>query len=263
MFKRRGIFAVFAVLFIFAFLHIGGAKEAHDSRIVGSTLLGGFAFLLMTASIWLSTRPRFAESFFGGLDRMYQIHKFCGIFAGLLVLAHFASVPDKLSHFDAAQRGDFFPSVPLGITAFVLLILSLALALNRKISYSKWRNPHKAMGLVYILAIGHFVTAPIVFFDKFGPSGYMLMAAAIIGVISLFYSLFGMNRKTALTYKIDAVNRLERATELVLSPLDKPITFKPGQFAFVEVQGKGWLEPHPFTISSAPNDKELRFTMKV
>ncbi|KIC49550.1 hypothetical protein RA29_07635 [Tateyamaria sp. ANG-S1] len=72
-----------------------------------------------------------------------------------------------------------------------------------------------------------------------------------------------MNRRTALPFTIEAVNALERATEVVLKPVDKMLDFKPGQFAFVEVEGKGWNEPHPFTISSAPGEDRLRFTMKV
>jgi len=91
----------------------------------------------------------------------------------------------------------------------------------------------------------------------------MLMLAAVIGVVSLVYSLFGMNRRTAVPFTIEAVNALERATEVVLKPVGDMIDFKPGQFAFVEVRGEGWSEPHPFTISSAPGEDRLRFTMKV
>ncbi|WP_152612964.1 FAD-binding oxidoreductase [Tateyamaria sp. ANG-S1] len=87
--------------------------------------------------------------------------------------------------------------------------------------------------------------------------------AAAVGIIALLHSVFGMNRRTALPFTIEAVNALERATEVVLKPVDKMLDFKPGQFAFVEVEGKGWNEPHPFTISSAPGEDRLRFTMKV
>ena len=81
--------------------------------------------------------------------------------------------------------------------------------------------------------------------------------------MALVYTAFGMNKRTATRFTIDAVNSLERATEVVLKPVGDMLKFKPGQFAFVEVQGKGWSEPHPFTISSAPGEDRLRFTMKV
>lgn len=263
MLNRKGIYAIAALLVIFAGLHIGLAPEEHSTRTTMTTVLGGCAFLLMTVSIVLSTRMRAAEDLFGGLDRMYQVHKFCGVVAGLLVLVHFFGVPKELPAGVSELEMSLVPSAPMGMLALILLVISLALTLNRKIPYHRWRLPHKAMGLVYLLVIGHFMLAPPVFFERFSPSGIFLICAAIVGVLSYFYSIFGMNRKTVLEYTIESVNALERATEVVLKPVGDALKYKSGQFAFVEVQGKGWDEPHPFTISSAPGEDRLRFTMKV
>lgn len=52
-------------------------------------------------------------------------------------------------------------------------------------------------------------------------------------------------------------NALERATEIILKPVGQMLDFKPGQFAFVEIEGKGWNEPRPLTISSAPGDAKM------
>ena len=60
-----------------------------------------------------------------------------------------------------------------------------------------------------------------------------------------------------------AVNRLERATEVVLKPKDGMFRFEPGQFAFITIDAAGFREAHPFTISSGAAENELRFTMKV
>ena len=263
MLKRQGVVLIIAVLAVFIGLHVVFAPEQHQPRAIVSTMIGGMAFLLMTVSILLSTRIQLAEDLFGGLDRMYQVHKFCGVIAGLFVLVHFFAVPKELpSGIDPAAM-PLVPSAPLGMLALILLVISLALSLNRKIPYHRWRLPHKAMGLVYFLVIGHFITAPSVFFVQFGPSGLMLICAAVIGALSYFYSIFGMNRRTAIEYRIEKLNALERATEIILKPVGKPLQHKAGQFAFVEVQGKGWNEPHPFTISSSPEEDRLRFTVKV
>ena len=40
----------------------------------------------------LSARPRSLDSPFGGLDRMYRLHRHLGVAALLLFLAHFATV---------------------------------------------------------------------------------------------------------------------------------------------------------------------------
>lgn len=263
MLKRRGLALIVAIVAVFIGLHFGFAPEKHDLRIIGTTALGGIAFLLMTVSIVLSTRIQAAENLFGGLDRMHQVHKYCGVVAGVLILPHFFGVPKELPTGVDPETMALVPSAPLGMLALIFLVISLAITLNRKIPYHRWRLPHKAMGLVYFLVIGHFVTAPSVFFERFNYSGLFLILAALIGVLSYFYSMFGMNRKTGHHFKIEAVNHLERATELVLAPTNGSFDFKPGQFAFVEIQGKGWNEPHPFTISSAPGEQDLRFTMKV
>lgn len=263
MLKRRGVILIAAIIATFFMVHIGLAPAPHTPRVIMSTAIGGTAFLLMTTSIFLATRIRVAEDFFGGLDRMYQVHKYCGVIAGTLVLFHFLGVPKELPSNIDPELFPLVPSAPLGMVALILLILSLAITLNRKISYHRWRMPHKAMGLVYFLVIGHFMTIPAIFFERFNYSGLILITAATIGVVSYFYSMFGMNKKTGKRYKIDAVNHLERATELVLSPIGDKLNFTPGQFAFIEIQGKGWNEPHPFTISSASGDNKLRFTLKV
>ena len=49
-------------------------------------MLGGVAFLLMTASILLSTRLAIFEDMFGGLDRIYQVHRTAGVIASIFVL---------------------------------------------------------------------------------------------------------------------------------------------------------------------------------
>ncbi|MCP4303523.1 MAG: hypothetical protein GY788_01290 [bacterium] len=260
---RLGVLGILALLVLFAILHLGLSQSEAGMRVTMATLIGGTAFLLMTTSIVLSTRPALLESAFGGLDRLYQVHKVCGVVAGLFVLLHFFAAPKEMPVEFAALAAELSPSAQLGMIAMIGLILSLAIALNRKIPYHRWRLPHKAMGVVYALIIGHFMTAPSVFVDRFGPSGLLLMVAAVIGVVGYLYSIFGMNRQTGSRYSIEAVNHLERATELVLKPAEQMMTFKPGQFAFVEVQDAGFKEPHPFTISSAPSEDRVRFTMKV
>lgn len=268
MLKRRGLIAIAALIGAFIFLHLAFAPAAHDIRTTMTTMLGGIAFLLMTSSIILSTRLAFFEDWFGGLDRMYQVHRVAGVFTAIFALVHFFGVPKELPTGVDAALNSMFPSVPLGMLGLIFLVIGLFVALNRKIRYSRWRPTHKVMALVYVLITGHFMTAPAIFFERFSASGFLLIGAATIGVLALLYSLFGMNKRTALPFTIEAVNALERATEIVLKPTGAMLDFKPGQFAFVEVQGKteggqAWNEPHPFTISSAPGENQLRFTMKV
>ncbi len=57
----------------------------------------------------------------------------------------------------------------------------------------------------------------------------------------------------------------EDVTSLVIeAPQDvSDLQDKPGQFASIRVMGEsGWSEPHPFTISCRPGDKQMQFTIK-
>lgn len=261
--SKPGILAIGAVIVVFIAMHLAFAPTHHDLRTTMTTMLGGIAFLLMTSSVVLSTRLTIFEEAFGGLDRMYQVHRVAGTFSAVFALVHFFGVPKDLPPGADPALHPLAPSSPLGMFAMIVLVLGLFVALNRKIRYSRWRPTHRSMVLVYILVIGHFMTAPTIFFEKFSPSGLVLMIAGAVGIVSALYSVFGMNRRTAQHFTIETVNALERATEVVLKPVDKVFDFRPGQFAFVEIDGKGWNEPHPFTISSAPGEDRLRFTMKV
>ncbi len=263
MLRQQGLVAIIGLVVLFVVLHLGFAPEHHAPRTSGATMLGGIAFLLMTCSIVLSTRLPVLEDLFGGLDRMYQVHRVAGTFTAIFALVHFFGVPKELPEGVDPVANALVPSAPMGMLGLVFLVIGLFVALNRKIRYSRWRPTHKVMALVYVLIIGHFMTAPGIFFERFSVSGILLMLAAVVGIVSLVYSLFGMNRRTAIPFTIEAVNALERATEVVLKPVGEMLNFRPGQFAFVEIQDKGWSEPHPFTISSAPEEDRLRFTMKV
>lgn len=263
MLNRNGVWALFAIIAIFVIVHMTGAPADRHPSITGSIMLGGIAFLFMTASILLSTRLAIFEDMFGGLDRSYQVHRTAGVIASLFVLVHFFTSPKELPAGADPIANAMVPSSTMGMLAMIFLIIGLFVALNRKIRYSTWRPLHKFMALVYVFIIAHFMTAPSVFVDHYSNSGLILIVAAALGVIAMIYSLFGMNRRTAVAYEIDQINPMKRATEVVLKAQKNSIDFKPGKFAFIEVQGKAWNEPHPFTISSAPTANHLRFTIKV
>lgn len=263
MLRLQGVNAIIALITAFVLLHLAFSPEQHTVRTTLSTLLGGIGFLLMTCSVVLATRLDIFEEMFGGLDRVYQVHRVAGTFTAVFALVHFFSIPKELPPGVDAVVNSTFPSAQIGMASMVLLVIGLFVALNRKISYSRWRNPHKVMAVVYILVIGHFMNAPGIFFERFSASGILLIFSALVGVVALIYTMFGMNKRTAVRFTIEAVNSLERATEVVLKPVGEMLSFKPGQFAFIEIQGQGWSEPHPFTISSAPDEDRLRFTIKV
>src|SRR4030067_326058 len=56
-------------------------------------IIGANNIILMACSLFLSTRPKWAERYFGGLDKMYMTHRHTGTAAFLLIFAHVLTVP--------------------------------------------------------------------------------------------------------------------------------------------------------------------------
>ncbi|WP_366874495.1 ferric reductase-like transmembrane domain-containing protein [uncultured Roseobacter sp.] len=185
MLQKKGIFAIVGLVLVFAVVHLAFPPEQHDPCTTGTVMLGSIAFLLMTSSIILSTRLEVFDDWFGGLDRMYQVHRVAGVFAALTALVHFFGVPKELPEGVDPVANAIFPSGPLGMLGLIFLVIGLFIALNRKIRYSRWRPTHKVMSLVYFLIFGHFMMAPGIFFERFSASGIILIIAAAIGFSSM------------------------------------------------------------------------------
>lgn len=86
MLRLQGINAIIALITAFVLMHLAFVPEEHTFRTTFSTLLGGIGFLLMTCSVVLATRLEIFEEMFGGLDRMYQVHRVAGTFTAVLPL---------------------------------------------------------------------------------------------------------------------------------------------------------------------------------
>ncbi len=263
----KGLSAIYGSIAFFALLHFGLSATGQTERAMAATFIGGSAMILMAWAIWLSNRPLWLENWFGGLDKIYLVHKFIGVSILLLILIHFFAVPkleaaDRLPPAGLSALTGWLGS-PVGMISMILIILSIVISLNRKIPYHIWIKPHKLMGLLFIAIFIHMLLSPVEIFNGKSASGIMLFLVGIFGTGAYFFRQFNSGKR-AIEYKLTAVNQLERATELVLTPSTKQkIDFKSGQFGFVSLDQKGFDESHPFTISSAPSEGELRFTVKV
>ena len=226
--------------------HIAG--EVFSSWVV---TVFAFNFLMATRASWV-------ERIFGGLDKMYLIHRRSGIIAVVLLLLHFIAIP---------KTAEFQIGKPMGMIALVLIligvILSAAPPLKRKIAYSKWLNVHKLMGLFYTLGVAHALFVPNLTRELPIVRAYVF-GMALVGVLAWIYRAFLYNLfNKRLPYQVTAIKRFKHdLMEVTLKPLADRLSFKAGQFAFVGFEGVNKQEAHPFTISSHPSDSSLRLTIK-
>lgn len=263
----KGLSAIYGSIAFFALLHFGLSATGQTERAMMATFIGGSAMILMAWAIWLSNRPLWLENWFGGLDKIYLVHKFIGVSILLLILVHFFAIPKLESAGRLPQVGlaaiTGWLGSPFGMISMILIILSIVISLNRKIPYHIWIKPHRLMGLLFIAIFIHMLLSPLELFNGKSPSGIMLFLVGLFGTGAYIYRQFNRGKR-AIDYELSAINQLERATELVFTSSSKQkMDFKSGQFGFVSLDQKGFDEAHPFTISSAPNENDLRFTVKV
>ncbi|WP_341304864.1 ferredoxin reductase family protein [Pseudomonas sp. TMP25] len=229
-----------------------------------SMIFGTTALLYMAASCLLGSRWRAVESVFGGLDRVYETHKWLGIWA--LVLASY--------HFVFKANLDEWNSVPIfelpkywtrlaRQLSYVALGLIVLLALNRKIPYSQWRWWHKLSGPLFLIVIVHWLSfkSPITLSSPVGVWVALFCATGVLAAVYklLLYPCVGR----AGEYRVAAVSRDKGAVHLTLEPVRQKFAFKAGQFAFLAMQEKGLREPHPFTIASAhASNGQIEFVIR-
>ena len=280
----------------FIFLPLEPDTPQGQNRQLTAEIISSTAMILMACALFLSTRPRYLEPLFGGLDKMYHAHKNAALAALLMIVAHFLVMPlgagdiitetgEEISVVPVTFFNTFLAglSVPpgvllvlgetLGLLAFAGLLLLVLLTVAPRLplvgtftrfSYSRWLKTHKFIGLFFIMGFFHAITLesrvltePVLF-------TYLTIAAAVGTVSYLYTELLAGFLKRRIPFLVDAVHRLNGTTlEVVLKPQGRRPPFTAGQFAFVGFPGeRGLKEPHPFTVSSSPGENLLRFTIK-
>lgn len=226
-------------------------------RILGE-VFSSWVVTVFAFNFLMATRAKWLEKIFGGLDKMYMVHRRSGTIAVILMLAHVFVVPKEVS---------FHIGKPLGAAAFFLILFGVLLAalpvFKRKIPYHKWINIHKLMGLFYVIAIAHAVSVKSLILELPITRVYVF-GMALIGILAWVYRAFFYNIvNKKLNYNIKKITDLGNGiTELILQPESIALSFTAGQFAFFNFPSISKKEQHPFTISSHPDDNNLRLSIK-
>ena len=227
-------------------------------------VIGSINIVLMSFSLLLSARPKWAEPYFGGLDKMYVAHRRTSTLAFLLILVHVLTVPISL----VWKLGNYLAVIAfLGIVPLALLSLAPRIPFLNKMtggSYEGWKKLKRFIGVYFILAFIHSLTVPNPLEALVAISWVQIFF--IIGTASYLYTeIFGRFFKKYLPYSVDAVNHPNHSTtEVILRAKGTRLTHaRAGQFLFVRFPSDPALdEAHPFTISSHPASDVVRLTVK-
>ena len=232
----------------------------HAGETIGSNNI-----VLMAVSLFLSTRPKWAEKYFGGLDKMYMTHRHTGTAAFLLIFVHVLTVPITTTGW---ALGNYLGVIAFtGIVTIVLITLAPRIPFLNKLTgsdYEDWKKLKRYIGIFFILGFIHSLTIPNALDARIAITWTMIFF--IIGTVSYLYTeIFGGIFKQYLPYNVEAVKHPNNSsTEVTMRAKKEPIKkHRAGQFLFVRFPRDKMLnESHPFTISSAPSEDVLRLTIK-
>ncbi|WP_336801041.1 ferredoxin reductase family protein [Kaistia sp. MMO-174] len=244
-------------------------------------LTGVVAIVFMSVAMLLALRPRALEGWFGGLDKMYRLHKWLGIGALVLSILHWmwSQAPGwaiSLGLFERGQRPPrtvieepvraFFASQRgfaegIGEWAFYAAVILLVLALVRYFPYRWFYKTHRLIAIAYLVLALHAVV--LFSFDNWAtPLGWLvalLLAGGTVAAVLALADRVGASRRV-----------IGRLAELRFYPGVRTVEtrievgqgwpgHKAGQFAFaMSDPAEG---PHPYTIASAWNDTTRHVTL--
>jgi len=266
--RNTGNFVIIALVLLnlvvwLVFPPVDDGRE-NFARQYAAELIGSNNIILMACSLFLSTRPKWAEKYFGGLDKMYVTHRHTGTAAFLLIFAHVLTVPITTTGWGLGNYVGIMAF--MGIVTIVLITLAPRIPFLNKLTggdYNDWTKFKRYIGIFFILAFIHALTVPNPL-DAFIAINWVQIFF-IIGTASYLYTeVFGRFFKKYVQYTVEAVNHPNQSTtEVVMRAKKDPIRKqRAGQFLFVRFMENGLNESHPFTISSAPHEDVLRLTVK-
>ncbi|PIN90635.1 hypothetical protein COU57_02935 [Candidatus Pacearchaeota archaeon CG10_big_fil_rev_8_21_14_0_10_32_14] len=234
-------------------------------------LFGLVGMTMFALTFVLSTRIKFIEDIFGGLDKVYIVHGILGGMALIFILFHpiflvLKFIPQEINRAAEYLLPSSYWSVNFGIISIIGMIILIFITLFTKMKYNRWKFTHEFLGLMFALAVLHiFLIRGTISQDNIF-EGYYLYATAvsIIGLGAFSYSLFIKDRmmKNAV-YKISSLNQSKDLFEINMVPDHKPINYSAGQFLFLRFYNENLSkEAHPFSIASKSNSKELKVIIK-
>jgi predicted ferric reductase len=252
------------ILVWFVFPPENDGRENFARQYAGE-IIGSVNIVLMACSLFIAARPKWAEPFFGGLDKMYVTHRHTSTAALLLIFVHVLTVPISLTGWALGNYLAVFAFT--GIVSIAVVSLAPRVPYLNRITggtYEGWKNLKKYIGIFFIAGYIHPLTIehPL---DAFIAINWVQIFF-IIGAVSYLYTeLFGRFFKKYVPYKVQEIDHPNNiTTEVVLRATGNPIEKqRAGQFLFVRFPNEPTLnESHPFTISSAPHEDVLRLTIK-
>ncbi len=255
-------------------------------------LAGVSSFALNLA---LGGRIKLLESAFGGLDKLYGVHRVNGRVAFLLLLGHGVVMSAaQLSAAGGPGLRFLLPTggnwtVTFGLIALVLMAVTIGLTLYGHLGHETFVYVQRFFGFVFAVAALHVFLVPGTKATS-RPLTFYLSALFTLGLGAWVYrSLLGERLVPRRSYVIDSVSPVGHdVIEVAMAPRSAALPFVPGQFVYVTFESEAmrrsfrpfWIHAegdfgvvsvrpgevahqyHPFSITSGPAERDLRVVVK-
>lgn len=253
---------------------MNGRGISHEVFYWNGVLAWGF----MAMAIVIAARPAWLERVTKTpLDELYRWHRTLGFWALGLSVVHWVTktlmqpilslmtlepvpkiVRGELAGFDLfwSQIRPFAVDSSIWVTAIALLLGAMVFV--KAIRYSKWLLWHKLFSVLFILLSVHSIRLmdPA---DAFLPLGWINIAVTLVGLrYSAVLLVRGAGREKTVKAAVTDV-RVDRDVTLLTVRPEKPLSVRPGEFAFLATDGE---EKHPFSVASVRPDGTLLFAVK-
>lgn len=234
---------------------------------------GVLAYGVMSVAMLLALRPKWPEKWFGGLDKMYRLHRSLGIAGLILATTHWlwGQAPKWARSLGLlqggrpprrgpppGQEGDLLAwlqsqrhlAETIGEWSFYAAVVLILVALVSRIPYRWFLRTHRVFPLVFLALSFH----ALVLLDRkswptvLGPlMGLLILGGALSAFVLLYRQWFPRGLKAHLSEVRPYPELRVYETRLALEP-GWP-GHKAGQFAFVTLDRNEGA--HPFTLASS------------
>jgi len=244
---------------------------------------GVIAIGCMSVAMILALRPRWPEKWFGGLDKMYRLHKWLGIGFFVFAIIHWLWAQGTKwavgwGWLDRPQRGprpvlenpveQLFQSLRgtaegVGEWAFYAAVLLIALALLKHFPYRLFFKTHRLLAVSYLVLVFHAVVL-FKFAYWSSPIGWVmapLLAGGTWAAVVVLLRRVAADRRVPGTISALHYYPGVHVLEVTIEVPQGWQGHKEGQFAFATSDvAEG---AHPYTIASAWSDTDRRITFVV
>jgi len=231
-------------------------------------IFGLVGAVLLSLNFILSTRLKFLEKLFRGLNDVYIKHALFGKIAFALLLFHPLLLLTKYTEGSFSEAVSFLLpgdawDINFGTFGLGVMTVLIALTLYLRPRYDIWKITHKFFGLALIFAGLHIYLVPSDVSTYLPLRIYMISLIALGFLAYTYKTLLNWLLAPKMIFEVTDVKTLNKNVTQISFKTQKPFVYKAGQFCFVSFDDPDMeAESHPYSFVSAPHENLVKLAIK-